>query len=153
MDNTAPKTLYGSGLASVNEVQTDLNDVGNQDNIDPLIKVVNKEEILSLDTNATILARYMIILFVGLLIMLGTALYYIYKSGGNMSYILSTIIFAIVIFGTWGLYYQNTGKPFILYERDNINMPLQHISFLIMIIFIVSYALYIGYTGYNYETQ
>lgn len=146
MDNTAPKTVYGSELASV----ADLNDVGTQDNIDSL---VNKEDILRLDANATILARYMIILFVGLLIMLGTALYYIYKSGGNMSYILSTIVFAIVIFGTWGLYYQNTGKPFILYERDNINMPLQHISFLMMIIFIVSYALYIGYRGYNYEIQ
>ena len=109
--------------------------------------------LLLVDANATILARYMIILFVGILIMLGTMLYYSYKSGNNISYVLSTIILVMVmvIFGAWGVYYQRTSKPFLLYDRGNINMPLQHVSFLIMIVFIVFYALYIGHAGYNYQ--
>lgn len=107
-------------------------------------------ETLLLDDNAMILGRYMIILFMALLVMWGTILYYSYKLGSSLTYIISIMILVVAIFGAWGLYYQNTGKPFLLYDRDNINMPLQHISFLIMIILIVSYALYIGYT---YEIQ
>lgn len=105
------------------------------------------------DINASILAQYMIVLFTMILIMWGIILYNSYRSGGNLTYIIFTMLFVIVIFGAWAIYYQNTGKPFVLYDRDNINMPLQHISFLLMIVFILFYALYIGYTGYNYEIQ
>ena len=104
-----------------------------------------------IDDNASILAKYMIVFFVGVLIMLGTILYYNYKSAGNLTFILSSILFIIAIFGVWGVYYQNTGKPFVLYQKDTVNMTIQHLSFILMIAFVVFYTIYMGYLGYNYE--
>lgn len=94
------------------------------------------------DYNASIIAIYMVIMFIGIFIILMLILYNNYKSGDDIIYVFVTLIFIAFIFVIWSVYYNKTGKPYILYNKDTVNMKLQHLSFLLMIVFF-TYMIYI----------
>jgi membrane protease YdiL (CAAX protease family) len=100
------------------------------------------------DENAIVLARYMMIFFIGILLILGLILLYDYKYESDMTLMLCCFLLVLMMFGIWGIYYQNTGKPFLLYDKNTVNMPLQRTLFTLTIVIIIICATYLAY---NYK--